>query len=435
MSFQLDSTRTILEMEAIKSALNMTVPQGIMATTMRLIILKHVENLFRALGNEQKHIYGLVALKQYWFRLDNYGNAIGDWVDIANFAGFTYRSIDNALNSPPVIKRNVIVNPTMKSLNVDNVEIRTMLRNRERRALVAENRIVRRVELLENASSSAGGGQETKDLKDKVTRLEATVVELTQGHQKMSSDVRDELNSLAKSSRSHVVIVHGAPYLGSPETDAVHVLSKIGKVDSFGQFRAFCRGRKAVNSAVTPVLAIVLTSELFALRAVELFIAFRKNFLAKQPNQRLPFKLEQDLPKSLAILSTHLNKVIGYWRKKGFGDIRKHGEKIVYFDDQGNRVGEIPQPRGDFPWKDPKIPSAVVGPSGEGRPSIFQQNQAMLSSGVASSSSRGVMRNRRGRTGSHISGANTTPRAPPLKINLIVSPNASTSHVGQSQGS
>lgn len=218
------------------------------------------------------------------------------------------------------------------------------------------------------------------DLKDEVKSIKESIKKM-EGSSSLdptfiSSALRTKLNALGKAVRSHIVIVHSAPYLGSPDDDAAGVLSCIVNLASFGEFKAFRRGRRDVTSVTGPLLAIVLSSELAAIRVLSHFDVFRRNWLSAHSGERPPFKIEQDLPPALVKIGVRLHCIVNHWRSKGFGDLQRHGEKIVYFTKDAQmrdfRVGEVPIPAGNLNWADPVLPSVgSASATVNARPSVY----------------------------------------------------------------
>lgn len=151
---------------------------------------------------------------------------------------------------------------------------------------------------------------------------------------------------------------------------------------------------------------------------------FKRDWKSHHPDDVTPFKIENDLPRGLVEVNVHLNEVIGYWRDKGFGDLWKHGERIIYFNTRGERVGEVKAPLGNFPWPDPVLPQGLQLGNRDG---CFAPAQRALTDRMSRQSSPQFTRRRRQRRqhGSRpsrgSSHSNPSPNQLPRRVNLRVS--------------
>lgn len=207
----------------------------------------------------------------------------------------------------------------------------------------------------------------------------------------LPTGLQDEINKLGRSVRKNTVVVHNAPYVGTPEEDASAILSLISPTAFFGEFRAYRRGRKQIESTVIPILGILLTSEVSALGVLDAFASYKKSWADSHGGGRPPFKIEPDLPRALVVEQARDNKIVEFWRKANFGNICRHGKRIVYFVN-GKYVGVIPRPTGNEPWPDPILPgdSSAVTPV-RGAAHLFRG-----SSDLVDNRGRGRGRGRRG---------------------------------------
>lgn len=198
----------------------------------------------------------------------------------------------------------------------------------------------------------------------------------------LNDQLRAELNQLGKGIRSHVLVVHNATYVGSPLDDAELVLSQLPDLRSYGKIRAFRRGRRAPNSKVNPILAITFSSELATMRVLDAYAVYRRDYLAQHGGSRPPFRIDRDMPKAVVEEINRINKIVAFWRTKGLGDYRRHGEKIVLFIN--NRFStdiEIPKGLLASGWGDPlpakpPLNKRAAPTEAEGRESVYERSLA-----------------------------------------------------------
>lgn len=376
MSFQIKLTRSLLDMEMAMEILDLRAPPDATAATVRALITNCVDEHF-ANGTElSATLYNRTALKPYWVQVDEGGMTIGPWKDIPNLeTQFSYRSFHDILYGPYVPRKATGVAPNAKAKETNELRVGY----RSVRGELVENYLHLEKEITDlNKEVASGNKNLSPEIVLEFNQLKAKVEELSRERADISPELRAELNALGKGIRNNVVIVHSAPYIGSPDDDAAAILSRVGDLASFGDFKAHRRGRRQGPNANPALLAIMMSSELCALKVLEKYATFRQNWLTAHKGARAPFKIEPDLPHDMVQFSSRLNQVVGYWRDKGFGDIRKHGEKIVYFD-KGKRIGEICFPEGNHPWPDPVLP--IAGNNGKrprGRPSVYDNSRATL---------------------------------------------------------
>lgn len=178
------------------------------------------------------------------------------------------------------------------------------------------------------------------------------------------------------------MVVHNATYVGSPLDDAELVLSQLPDLRSYGEIRAFRRGRRAPNSKVNPILAITFSSELATMRVLNAYAVYRRDYLAQHGGSRPPFRIDRDMPKAVVEEINRINKIVAFWRTKGLGDYRRHGEKIVLFIN--NRFSrDIEKPKGLLAsgWVDPlpakpPLNKRVAPTEAEGRELVYQRSLA-----------------------------------------------------------
>lgn len=374
-------------------------------------------------------LYRAPSLRTYWVQIDEFGNTIGPWVDVPSSA-IKYFSYIALMQTPILGKKSSGTRSTAESM-----ELRLNARIFRKEVLAVQHHVETRLQKLERAPPAASNvalerrvalledtphliGDLPAKLIDDISLLKRSFERFQQDKPasgEISAELRAELNQLGKGIRKHTLIVHSAPYVGTPALDASAILSTLGDLDYFGEFRAHRRGRKPANSAIVPLLAIMFTSEIAAVKAMEKYGAWRKQWLKDNNGARLPFKIEQDLPRELVQQAAENNKIIAYWREKKFGDIRRHGERIVYFVNN-KRIGDIPRPEGSHPWPDPILPTIASGANAGPADSHGGDNN-------------GAPRKRLRR------GASTVGGGKPRHINLIVNPPSSSAEAAGAPGS
>lgn len=97
------------------------------------------------------------------------------------------------------------------------------------------SKTVARVEVLETRADTGL----LSGFVEEFNKMKATVETLSKAQTGISDELRTELNTLGKMVRSSSVIVHSAPYMGTPEQDAQAILSQIGDLASFGEIKAY----------------------------------------------------------------------------------------------------------------------------------------------------------------------------------------------------
>lgn len=395
MTFLIDYSKSRFDMDQIVNVLGLPVPkEGTLDSTLRAQLQMYMDDQFRSLTPRSFELYNLFGLRPYWFRLDDLGNIIDGWIDIKGDDHHVYVPHEHVLQVPPIsiFTRPAGTKPTMVSLAVENGELKTAHRIishmsfRTYRTMDAcIEKLDSRVRRLEAQGASGTASVPDALLKD-VADLKGSVQELSQLKQSVenlaafppqggiSDELRQELNFLGKGMRKHVLVVHNATVVGTPKDDADLVLSQLGSSASFGEFRAFRRGRKVPNSRLTPILAIMFTSEVMAMKALDAFMSYRKTYLQRHPNGRLPFRFEQDMPKAVVAEVIRLNKIVAAWRDKKLGDLRRHGDKIVYFAN-GKYVADVVVPKGPGPYADPILPGDPAVLQVEGELSVYERMQ------------------------------------------------------------
>lgn len=348
--------KTKFELEHIASTLKMpAVPLHTKPSAYRGLIHAFVDQLFKGKDDLLYKMYDSVALKVYWCRLDDYEVTMGGWVELRDIDTLVYITHDELEELPNLPVKSTGPKPTAASIHINQGELRTAHLIRDHATNLALDAIEDKFGEYDDKIDRIVAGSIPENLAGDIEQLKRSILELKETRSAgISDELRAELNALGKGMRKNVLVVHNAAQVDSPLHDAELVLSQLGPVD-YGEIRAFRRGRRTENSRTAPLLAINFSSEIQAMKVMDAFSDYRRKFLARTNGARLPFKFENDAPKAVVDEVIRLNKIITSWRDKDFGDLRRHGEKIVYYEDS-KYVCDVPIPKGPGPsWPDPYI--------------------------------------------------------------------------------
>lgn len=102
MTFRINYTRSIYDLDAVKEILGLAIVDGSTLAIMRSEIYRCIDHHFSQLSDVCLQLYNSAGLKSYWFQIDTSGLIIGRWKPVSDMDHLSFRLYKEAMSAPYV---------------------------------------------------------------------------------------------------------------------------------------------------------------------------------------------------------------------------------------------------------------------------------------------------------------------------------------------